>query len=185
MVLIIITGFPGTGKTTLGKKISQEFHIPFICKDDFKEILFDVLGCKDRDWSKKIGMVSYDILYHITEENLKAHKSLIIETNFDPKFANKKFLEFKEKYDFLPFQIRCIANGEILFERFKNRANSIERHPGHVDNTNLEEWELLIKKGKIEAIEIGGNILDIETTDFESIDYKKLFDIIKSLANIT
>lgn len=185
MFLIIITGLPGTGKTTLGKKIAQEFHLPFICKDNFKEILFNVLGYKDREWSKKIGMASYDILYHITEENLKANKSFIVETNFDPKFANKKFLELKEKYSFEPFQIRCIADGEILFERFKGRANSTKRHPGHVDNENIHEWESVIKKGKIESLEIGGNIFDIDTTDFESIDYKKLFDAVKSATNIT
>jgi len=180
MFLIIITGLPGTGKTTLGKKIAKEFQLPFVSKDNFKELLFDVLGCKDRDWSRKIGMASYDILYHITEENLKANKSLIVETNFDPKFANKKFLELKEKYNFIPFQIRCITNGEVLFERFKKRANSTERHPGHLDGDNLEEFKPSIQKGKIEALEIGGNVFDIDTTNFEDIDYKKLFDSIKS-----
>ena len=185
MFLIIITGLPGTGKTTLGRKIAQEFHLPFICRDDFKELLFDVLGYKNREWSKKIGMASYDILYHIVEENLKANKPIVVETNFDPKFANKKFLELKEKYGFISFQIRCITDGEILFERFKDRANSTERHPGHVDNANLTEWEPMIKKGKIEALKIGGNIFDIDTTDFESIDYKKLFEVIKSATNIT
>jgi len=28
--LIIITGLPGTGKTTLGKKLAEEFRLPFI-----------------------------------------------------------------------------------------------------------------------------------------------------------
>lgn len=47
--LIIITGLPGTGKTTLGRKLAEEFRLPFISKDDIKEFLFDNLGWKDRE----------------------------------------------------------------------------------------------------------------------------------------
>ena len=182
--LIIITGLPGTGKTSLGKEIASNFNLPFISKDAFKEILFDVLGSKDREWSKKIGMASYDILYHITEENLKANKSLIIETNFDPSFANKKIHEFTKKYNFTPFQIRCITNGKILFQRFKERSNSSERHEGHCDNDNLEKWGPVLEKGSIEALEIDGETFDIDTTDFEKINYKELFNKIKETLDL-
>lgn len=177
--LIIITGLPGTGKTSLGRKIANNFNLPFISKDDFKEILFDVFGSKDREWSKKIGMASYDILYHIAEEHLKANKSLIIETNFDPSFANKKIFEFSKKYNFTPLQIRCITNGKILFQRFKERSSDSERHEGHCDNDNLEEWRPVLEKGKIEALKIDGETFDVDTTDFEKINYPELFDRIK------
>jgi len=46
-VLIIVIRLPGTRKTTLGEKIAEKFSLPFVCKDDFKEMLFDVLGSKD------------------------------------------------------------------------------------------------------------------------------------------
>lgn len=183
--LIIITGLPGTGKTTLGKKLAEEFNLPFICKDDIKELLFDNLGWEDRELSKKIGASSYDLLYYIMEQILSAKKSLIIETNFNPKFANQKFLELKEKYNFVPFQIRCIADGEILFDRFKKRANSNDRHPGHVDSGSLDEWKPILLQGKIEALNIGGEIYDIDTSDFDKIDYRNLVNAIKSKTNIS
>jgi len=182
--LIIITGLPGTGKTTLGKKLAEELCLPFICRDDFKEIIFDNLGWKNREWSKKIGRSSYDLLYHITESLLKAKKSLIIETNFNPKFANQQLLALKKKYDFAPFQIRCITDGKILFERFKKRANSDERHPGHMDSKNLDEWHQALSPGKIEALNIGGEIFDIDTSDFDKINFNELINAIKSVTGI-
>lgn len=182
--VIIITGLPGTGKTTLGKKLAEEFCLPFICKDDIKELLFDSLGWQDREWSKKIGGTSYDLLYYITESLLQAGKSLIVETNFNPKFANQKFLDLKEKYDFVPFQARCIADGEIIRDRFAKRAHSDARHPGHNDAENLDEWRPILLQGKIEALDIGGEIFDIDTSDFSKINFDGLVSAIKSATDI-
>jgi predicted kinase len=181
--LIIITGLPGTGKTTLGRKLAEEFRWPFICKDDIKELLFDGLGWQDREWSKKLGVASYGLLYYITETNLKAGKSLIVETNFHPMLSTAKFLDLKKKYDFVPFQVRCITDGEILLDRFTKRAHSDERHPGHVDSENLDELRPILLQGKIEALEIGGEIFDIDTSDFNKVDYDKLVSAIKLATN--
>ncbi|MDX9914097.1 MAG: ATP-binding protein [Candidatus Moranbacteria bacterium] len=183
--LILINGLPGTGKTTLGKKIAEEFHLPFLCKDDIKELLFESLGHSDRAWSKKVGAASFALLYQITESILKANKSLIVETYFTPKFDEKKFLDLKNRYGFIPFQIVCRCNGEILFERFKARAESDERHPGHDDANNLDGWREILLNEKTEALKIGGEVFDLDTKDFESIDYNKLFEAIKSTTNIT
>lgn len=183
--LIIITGLPCTGKTTLGEKLAKEFRLPFICKDDIKELLFGNLGWEDREWSKKIGKSSYDLLYYMTESVLSAGKALIIETNFNPKFDGKKLLDLKEKYNFVPFQVRCFTDGEILFDRFKKRAESGKRHPGHVDSGSLEEWRPILLQGKIETLNIGGEFFDIDTTDFNKVDYDKLNSAIKSAINIS
>ena len=182
--IIIITGLPGTGKTTLGKKLAEEFNLPFICKDSLKELLFDSLGWHDREWSKKVGGASYDLVYFITESFLKVGKSLIVETNFNPKFANEQFKKLKEKYDFTPIQIRCIADGKILLDRFTKRANSTDRHPGHIDSENLEEFKPMLLQGKIEALDIGGELFDIDTSDFDKVDYDGLVKAISKLNNI-
>ena len=179
--IIIITGFPGTGKTTIGKKLAEEFDLPFVYKDYFKELLFDGLGWQDREWSKKIGNVSYDLLYFFVESLLKTKKPFIVEANFRPKSATEKFLDFKKKYDFVPFQIRCITDGKILLDRFTKRADSPDRHPGHIDSENLEEFKPMLLQGKIEALNIGGELFDVDTSDFDKVDYAGLVKAIKSV----
>lgn len=39
--IIIVTGAPGSGKTTLAKKIYRKFNIPMIGRNDIKEQLFN------------------------------------------------------------------------------------------------------------------------------------------------
>lgn len=173
-LLIIITGLPCTGKSTLGRKLADELHLPFVSKDDFKELLFDGLWWKDREWSQKLGIVSYDILYHTTWTILKSGWSLIVETNFHPVISSNKFRELQMAYDFIPFQILCYTEGDILVERFRDRAESGNRHEGHRDAQSLEEWKPTLSSGKIEALSLDGALYEIDTTYFDSIDFSSL-----------
>jgi predicted kinase len=182
-LLIIITGLPGTGKTHLGKLISSKYHIPFFSRDTFKELIFDVLGHDDRVWSQKVGAASYDIMYHVLEENLKSGQKLIAETYFHSKSVDKKFAEFQKKYDFDVLQINCITNSDILIDRFIQRANSSERHPGHADLDYFEETKKTLSKGGSEFIDIEGEKMVLDTTDLDNIDYSTLFQTIELMIN--
>jgi len=163
--------------------MAREFSLPFISRDDIKELLFDSLGWKDREWSKKLGLASYSLLYHFLEFELCTGRSLIVESNFKAEFDTKKFLGLREKYDFEPFQIQCKVDSNTLFERFKRRSESGERHPGHVDHLSYEEFKSSLLKDHYEILDIGGRFFEVDTTDFDTIDYEGLFKAIRSAIN--
>lgn len=169
--VIIISGLPSSGKTTLGKYLSEVLELPFINKDGIKELLFDDLGSQDREWSKKLGRVSMSLLYYFTKSQLSAGKPFIIESNFTPAFDTEKLLALKKRYDFFSIQILCKAEGKILFERFKNRDNSGGRHQGHIDPESYKEFESLFLTDPQKPLEIGGKFIELETTDLSSINY--------------
>lgn len=177
--IVIITGLPCTGKTILAKKIESTFNIKLLTKDDFKEILFEKFGCNNREWSKKIGATSYDILYLLAEKLMKTKDSFIIESNFHPVYSSEILNILINKYDYYAIQIRCFTEGNLLFERFKIRANSSNRHPGHLDKESINEWEPVLKKSKIDKLDINSTFIDIDTSQFDQIDYKKIYNIIK------
>ena len=180
-LVIIISGPPCTGKTTLGKRLAEAFNLPFINKDEIKELLFERLGWRDRPWSKQLSLASYDLLFYFTESQLKAGNSLIVESNFNPEIDTRRFLDLKEKYGFVAFEIQCQADGEVLLERFKQRANSGARHPGHVDQVTINELNESLRKGKQPPLEIGATIFRIDTTDFSNIDYPSLYNTVNLL----
>lgn len=180
-LLIIIAGPPCTGKTTLGKCLAQELCLPFIHKDGIKELLFDCIGWSDRAWSRKLGRAGIEVLFYFVESQLRAGQSFIVESNFSYE-TSERFVKLKQQYDFEPFQIQCTCDGNVLFERFKQRGESGQRHPGHVDQLNYEEFKPILLKGRSDPLEIGGRIYEVDTTNFASIEYKKFVEMIQALS---
>jgi predicted kinase len=176
--LIIVTGLPGTGKTDLGRRIAREFQLPFVNKDGIKELLFDRLGWKDDDWSKKLSLASYDLLDYFVASQLAVGRSLVVESNFTSAEDSPRFLALKQRFDFQPLQILCHAKGETLLQRFRARIG--QRHPGHVDHLIYERLEPVLLHGRSAPLDIGGQVIEVDTTDFVAIDYAGLFSAIES-----
>ena len=174
MHIIIVSGLPGTGKTTLSKKLAAGLRLPLISKDGFKEIIFDTLGYSDREWSRKVGRASLELMDSIIISQLESGNSLIVESNFSPEFYNEKFHAWAQKYEVNFIQVTCHTEGKVLAERFYKRVESGERHPGHVDNQTREEFQALLSKGGVLALEIPGEKITVDTTDFARVDYEDL-----------
>lgn len=180
-LLIIVSGPSCAGKSTLAKKVSEKFQLPLITKDSIKELIFDNLGWSDREWSKKVGGTSNKLLIYFLDSMLISKKPIIIESNFKREFDTKPISEMLSKFVYQSLQIMCQCDGQVLFERFKKRSESFERHPGHNDTKNYEEFKEMLLRGKLDPLEIGGEILTFDTTDFENVDCDTIYEKIRQL----
>ncbi len=93
--IIIVTGAPCTGKTTLAQWLADQLHLPLLCKDAIKELLFDELGWSDRAWSRKLGKASITLLFSLIEVQLRAGQSFIAESNFMHPWGTENFLRLQ------------------------------------------------------------------------------------------
>jgi predicted kinase len=178
-VLVIVNGAAATGKTTIGRRLAHELALPFASKDMFKETLFDTLGWNDRAWSKQIGRAGIALLFQFMETQLAARRSCIVECNFKSELATPEFLALRERHAYQPVQILCRCDGNVLFERFRRRAESGERHPGHVDHVHYDEFAPSLLRGYTEPLDIGGRLIEVDTTDWESVDYGAIIATIR------
>ncbi len=172
--IILINGISATGKTAIGKQIAEQLKLPFFAKDAIKERLFDELGYSDRAWAHKLSGVTHTVLNYVLEEELKSGRGFVMEANFNPQYDAGKYRAWKEKYGFEIVQVLCFAEGEVVFERFRHRVESGERHPGHMDHLSIEAFRGYLMMGKCAPLEVPCRLLEVDTTDFVKVDIKEI-----------
>jgi len=181
--VIVITGLPATGKSFLAQSLASELRIPLVSKDGVKEAVFDVWGWDGPDISRKVAISSLKALYYFLAANLAAGVSTIVESNFDPKFENERFIAISERFTPRFFQVLCHAEGSVLWERFRQRAISGSRHPGHADTADPERFRDTITRGRIDPLDLPGDLLELDMTEFSSVNYQGVADLVREFLN--
>ncbi len=46
-LLLVVTGMPSSGKTTVAEDLARRLRLPLIAKDEIKESLYDSRGAED------------------------------------------------------------------------------------------------------------------------------------------
>jgi predicted kinase len=179
--LIVVTGRPAAGKSTLATWLGQQLAFPVIGKDDIKEVLFNQLGWRDREWSKLLGRASVEMMYYFAQTQLKIGNSVILDNAFHPDLASAKLQSLSRLYGASTLQIICDADGRVLFERFKGRAESGIRHEGHVDTQSLDEFEAHLKQESPLKLDIGGQVLQVDTTDWATVCYEAILNEVSAI----
>lgn len=178
--IVLITGHPATGKTTLAHNLTQELRLPLIWKDQIKETLLDVLGSSTNEWSRKLGAVAWMLLYQQIENLIKTDISHIVESNFDPIYANGHWQSLSCKYKFQLIQVRCETEPEALLKRYSQRIHQGDRHLGHVDASNDNVFLESIKQ-HMDWVDVESYRLSLDTTDIEKVNYLKITEQIRTL----
>lgn len=183
--LIIISGLPGTGKTTLSKNISDKLNLPLVSADAIKEVMWDTMGHEfDFDFSDKIGRTAFELMYYFIEGSLLKGISLVAEAYFSPERNNERINQLKNKFNVRLLQIYCNCETNALQKRFKERMKKESYHKGHKHVISLygEDRILDSLEAKNKRLDIDGATYDLDTTNPGSINYKELFQFISKSA---
>jgi glucokinase len=133
--IVVISGLPGSGKTTMAERLRDSLRWPLLAKDEFKERLFDVFGSADVQSSKQLSLASYAQMFDRARQLVEAQTNFIMEGNFRWHETGRDFESLYERARWT--QVWCTAPPALIADRLRRRARTGSRHPVHRDAENL------------------------------------------------
>ena len=160
--LVVVTGPPGAGKTTVAAALRERLGLPLIAKDVLKETLGDALGFDGgRHESQRLGVVTFQIQFAVVRELISTGVSVIAEGNFRGSW-----------FDGLPpadiVQVYVTAAPAALRERLLARDS--HRHRVHYDREAADEIAQRAAAGEWMPLSLGGRLIEIDTTIWPDLD---------------
>ncbi len=125
-IVVVVTGLPASGKTTLSRRLSEALRLPLLSKDLIKESLFDVLGVNDRAWSLQLGAATMEVLWSLLRE---CPGGAVLDLWLDPRrdvgVAQRGLARAGVR---TAWEILCECPADVAVRRYAARS----RHVGHL-----------------------------------------------------
>jgi len=126
MTLIVVSGAPGTGKSTVAAALAAHFGRPLFALDMIKEALADVLGAGDEDWSDRVGDAAGEIVFRMSAQFPEA----VAEGWWRGTRRERAVRDFAGAVE-----VFCRCDPEVAAARMRGR-HATGRHPIHRDVIN-------------------------------------------------
>ncbi len=141
---IIVTGRPGSGKTSLSKRLGELLWMPVISRDEIKEGYVNTHGIRHDQLPPETNGVVSNLFFEIVCQHLAGKISVVLEAAFQHKVWEPRMPRILELST--PFFVVCSVDGRVAAKRHLQRG---------LDNPNREFYhgdkrvEIYRKTGKM------------------------------------
>jgi hypothetical protein len=141
----------------LARALAPELGVPLLSKDTIKEALFDALGTGDLEWSQRLGQASHGVLRALAAEA----RAAVLESHFHPGVAERDL----HGLDAPMVQVYCRCPLDVAVARYRARAASPDRHPGHLPEHQADEAIASWSSVEPEALALDAPLLEVSTLE--------------------
>ena len=152
---MVISGVPGSGKTTVARRLAPALDLPLIDKDDILDRLFAAKGTGGSSWRRALSRESDAIL----ETEAAASGGAVLVSFWrlpgmppDSGTPTEWLASLSERI----VNVECVCDPAIAAGRFLRRS----RHSGHLDGTMSPEEALasIRRVSALGSLEIGQRV---------------------------
>ena len=125
MKMILFSGLPGMGKSTLAEIIGRQLGIPVFAKDWLEASLL-LSGLGTRTDEKRLGFAGYELLTVLAERQFMLGQSVILDSVASTQAIRDKWRQLTKQYGADWRVIECICSDQTLHRsRLENRQRGI------------------------------------------------------------
>jgi predicted kinase len=157
--LVMVTGMPGTGKTTLSQVLAARLFLPLVAKDPIKESLSRL---HDSD-QLRLASRTFEVMHDVAAEHLRRDVGIVLESAFVPGVSEPEVAVHLTRSTAV--DVHCTADLEVVRDRFVTRAQSPERHASHPDLERLTEHPVETWPARYGPLDLDIPRLVVDTTD--------------------
>jgi thymidylate kinase len=158
---VVVSGLPGSGKTTLARQLAGRLRLPLLDKDDVLTALLETVDAADPDQRHQLSRASDRVLRAITERTAGAVLASFWRRERLSMTSGTPVQWLRDLPDARVVEVICKCPPGLAVRRFQSR----QRHPNHFDAQKgtaelVIEFERLTAEGPL-AI---GPMVPVDTT---------------------
>lgn len=165
---VVVSGPPGSGKTTLAPAIAEHFGLPLVAKDTIKEALMSAMPPDDVEASRRLGRAAVAAMYAVAAE---APRGAVIEGAFYRSWASAELRSLPGRV----IEVFCRCDPAVALARYEARAGA--RHVGYFDRERTPDE--LQHPEVSEPVAGGWPVLEADTGD--TVDLRRLLGELEAL----
>jgi glucokinase len=157
---VVISGAPGTGKSTIANALASGLGLPLLSLDMIKETLADVLGTGDEAWSDQLGDSAAEVIFRLRA----TMPASIVEGWWRGPRRERALGEFVGCVE-----VFCRCDPDVAEIRMRERAGA--RHPIHRDVINPQLLERVADAVRTaRPLGVGVALVEVDTTHAVDMD---------------
>src|SRR5512146_2314080 len=126
MQLIVFTGLPGTGKSSIAEAVGRELRIPVFAKDWLEATLVRCGVEANANTQRALGQLGYELLTTLAERQLQLGQSVILDSVASTETVREQWRTLAATYRAGWRVIECVCSDEVVHRvRLTTRARGI------------------------------------------------------------
>ena len=161
-LLVVVTGRPASGKSTLARILAHELKCPLVSRDELKEGYVNTLSLRHSEMDESAGWHIYETFFEAIALFVSKGISIVVEAAYQDKLWRPALLKIVDQA--ILKIILCEVSPQVAKARFAERLkNEPERDRYHGDHSVKGGGGLLTDV--YEAVQMDVPTLTVDTAD--------------------